>query len=31
VIDPSGHVRALYYWPYYPQDIERLLRRLAPA
>jgi cytochrome oxidase Cu insertion factor (SCO1/SenC/PrrC family) len=28
VIDPSGHMRGLFAWPYYPQDVERFLRTL---
>jgi cytochrome oxidase Cu insertion factor (SCO1/SenC/PrrC family) len=29
IVDPSGHERALFLWPFYPQDVERTLRRLA--
>ena len=29
VIDGSGHERALFVWPFYPQDVMRVLRRLA--
>ena len=29
VIDPTGHERALFVWPFYPQDVERELHRLA--
>jgi cytochrome oxidase Cu insertion factor (SCO1/SenC/PrrC family) len=29
VIDPNGDERALFYWPYAPQDVERTLHRLA--
>lgn len=29
VIDPSGHERALFLWPFYPQDVERTLRQLS--
>jgi len=28
VIDPSGHERALFVWPFRPQDVVRELRRL---
>jgi cytochrome oxidase Cu insertion factor (SCO1/SenC/PrrC family) len=28
VIDPTGHMRGLFAWPYYPQDVERFLRTL---
>ena len=29
VIDGSGHERALFFWPFYPQDVERTLRQLT--
>jgi cytochrome oxidase Cu insertion factor (SCO1/SenC/PrrC family) len=29
IIDPTGHERALFLWPFYPQDVERELHRLA--
>jgi cytochrome oxidase Cu insertion factor (SCO1/SenC/PrrC family) len=29
VIDASGHERALFLWPFYPQDVERVLQRLS--
>jgi cytochrome oxidase Cu insertion factor (SCO1/SenC/PrrC family) len=29
IIDRSGHQRALFLWPFYPQDVERELQRLA--
>ena len=29
VIDPSGHVRALFLWPFYPQDVVRTLRQVS--
>ena len=29
VIDATGHERALFVWPFYPQDVERVLRQLA--
>lgn len=29
VIDASGHERALFLWPFYPQDVKRVLRQLA--
>jgi protein SCO1 len=29
VIDPTGHERALFLWPFYPQDVERTLRQLS--
>ena len=29
VIDATGHERALFLWPFYPQDVKRLLRTLA--
>jgi cytochrome oxidase Cu insertion factor (SCO1/SenC/PrrC family) len=29
VIDPSGYERALYFWPYYPQNLEHLLTQLS--
>ena len=29
VIDSSGHERALFLWPFYPQDVVRILRRVS--
>jgi cytochrome oxidase Cu insertion factor (SCO1/SenC/PrrC family) len=29
IVDSSGHERALFLWPFYPQDVRRVLRRLA--
>ena len=29
ILDASGHERALFLWPFYPQDVERTLRQLA--
>jgi protein SCO1/2 len=29
VIDPTGHERALFLWPFYPQGVERTLRQLS--
>jgi cytochrome oxidase Cu insertion factor (SCO1/SenC/PrrC family) len=29
VLDATGHERALFLWPFYPQDVERTLRQLA--
>jgi cytochrome oxidase Cu insertion factor (SCO1/SenC/PrrC family) len=29
VVDRSGHERALFFWPFYPQDLERTLRQLT--
>jgi cytochrome oxidase Cu insertion factor (SCO1/SenC/PrrC family) len=29
VIDPSGHERALFLWPFYPQDVVRVLRQVS--
>ena len=29
VIDPSGHERALFLWPFYPQDVVRTLRQVS--
>jgi len=29
VIDATGHERALFLWPFYPQDLKRVLRELA--
>ncbi len=29
ILDASGHERALFIWPFYPQDVEHELRRLA--
>jgi cytochrome oxidase Cu insertion factor (SCO1/SenC/PrrC family) len=29
IIDASGHERALFLWPFYPQDVERTLRKLT--
>ncbi len=29
VIDPTGHERALFLWPFLPQDVERTLRELS--
>ncbi len=28
VIDPDGYERALFVWPYYPQDVDHTLRQL---
>jgi protein SCO1 len=29
VIDATGHERALFVWPFYPQDVEHTLRQLT--
>ncbi len=29
VIDATGHERALFFWPFWPQDVRRVLRRIA--
>jgi hypothetical protein len=29
VIDATGHERAVFAWPFYPPDVEHLLRQLA--
>ncbi len=29
IIDATGHERALFLWPFYPQDVERTLRKLT--
>jgi cytochrome oxidase Cu insertion factor (SCO1/SenC/PrrC family) len=29
VLDASGHERALFAWPFNPQDLEQVLRQLA--
>jgi cytochrome oxidase Cu insertion factor (SCO1/SenC/PrrC family) len=29
VIDRSGHERAVFYWPFYPQDVESVLHQVA--
>jgi cytochrome oxidase Cu insertion factor (SCO1/SenC/PrrC family) len=29
IIDATGHERALFLWPFYPQDVERTLRQLT--
>jgi protein SCO1/2 len=29
VIDATGHERALFFWPFYPQDVKRVLRQLS--
>jgi cytochrome oxidase Cu insertion factor (SCO1/SenC/PrrC family) len=29
IVDPAGYVRALYGWPYYPQNVEAALKRLS--
>ncbi len=29
VVDATGHERALFVWPFYPQDVERVLRDLT--
>ena len=29
IVDSSGHERALFLWPFYPQDVERELRKLT--
>jgi protein SCO1 len=29
VVDATGHERALFVWPFYPQDVEHVLRELT--
>ena len=29
IVDASGHERALFLWPFYPQDVQRTLRALS--
>lgn len=29
IIDASGHERALFLWPFYPQDVEHTLRQIT--
>jgi cytochrome oxidase Cu insertion factor (SCO1/SenC/PrrC family) len=29
IIDPTGHMRALFLWPFNPRDVERVLRQIA--
>jgi cytochrome oxidase Cu insertion factor (SCO1/SenC/PrrC family) len=29
VVDSTGHERGLFLWPFYPQDVEHFLGRLA--
>ncbi len=29
IVDATGHERALFVWPFYPQDVERELRQLT--
>ena len=29
IVDRAGYVRALYGWPYYPQNVEAALKRLS--
>ena len=29
VVDATGHERALFVWPFYPQDVKRVVGRLA--
>jgi cytochrome oxidase Cu insertion factor (SCO1/SenC/PrrC family) len=29
VVDASGHERALFFWPFWPQDVRRVLRQVA--
>ena len=29
IVDASGHERALFLWPFYPQDVERALRQFT--
>ncbi len=29
VIDATGHERALFVWPFYPQDVQRTLRQIT--
>lgn len=29
IIDATGHERALFLWPFYPQDVERVLARVT--
>jgi cytochrome oxidase Cu insertion factor (SCO1/SenC/PrrC family) len=31
LIDPSGHERALYFWPYSPQDVEREIEHVTSS
>ncbi|HEY3944487.1 MAG TPA: SCO family protein [Solirubrobacteraceae bacterium] len=29
IVDNSGHERALFLWPFYPQDVDHVLRQLS--
>jgi cytochrome oxidase Cu insertion factor (SCO1/SenC/PrrC family) len=29
IVDSTGHERALFLWPFYPQDVQRTLRQLS--
>jgi protein SCO1 len=29
IVDSTGHERALFFWPFYPQDVERALQKVA--
>ncbi len=29
IIDKTGHERALFLWPFYPQDVDHVLRKIA--
>ncbi len=29
LVDATGHERAVFAWPFYPQDVERVLRQLV--
>jgi cytochrome oxidase Cu insertion factor (SCO1/SenC/PrrC family) len=29
IIDATGHERALFLWPFYPQDVKRVLQQLG--
>jgi cytochrome oxidase Cu insertion factor (SCO1/SenC/PrrC family) len=29
IVDRTGHERALFFWPFYPQDVKRVLQQLT--
>jgi cytochrome oxidase Cu insertion factor (SCO1/SenC/PrrC family) len=29
IVDPTGHMRALFLWPFSPRDVERVLRQIT--
>jgi cytochrome oxidase Cu insertion factor (SCO1/SenC/PrrC family) len=29
IVDPTGHMRALFLWPFSPRDVERVLKQIT--